>query len=394
MAIAGVTAFYATLFAFLGASPATHYIYGWGGYVGISGLALLLLFYVAAVWWHELGHYVAGRLMGFQLVVFSAWPLVFYPKAHGWSVRRHKQLSGSVFDIPTWPVADTFPLRYAFTLGAGPLSSLGMATLALGVERALGWYALPPEVLTQPQQLVGLSLWVVMLAGLICFFTTLFPYTGAGYKSDGMQLLQLLFGTKGWHKTEAVHHFCAMQASPLSPKDWDRDLIARLADFDDEALRAHALVADYYLTLEQHSPAEAEPRLEDCLKLLPLKDTVLAAALCAEAAFHYAVYRGDLDKAKAWLEEAEAAPNRKRTEAAVAYLAGDTETALTHVDEALSELNTKVGTRFDTGIAQAERRWLLKLRGQILEVQSEPVENVKPNGHLLGSSPEQPQAFS
>ena len=48
-------------------SPAQHYSNEWEGFTVYVCVGMFLIFRVLAVWWHELGHYLAGRVMGAQL---------------------------------------------------------------------------------------------------------------------------------------------------------------------------------------------------------------------------------------------------------------------------------------------------------------------------------------
>ena len=348
---------------FFATSPAQHYADEWEGFTVYVCVGLFLLFRVLAVWWHELGHYLAGRVTGAQLWGFFAWPLVIYPDLKGWRVQLGsvEHLWGCVFDIPAWPVPGDFPRRYFVSVLAGPFASLVMALSAFGLERALGWYAPSQGFLSLTQQLIGVSLWLIVLVGLLDFLFNLVPFSVAGHMSDGMQLLHLLFRTRAWRRIETRLHLYAMQTSALSPGDWDRDLLEEMVELHTGEWRHYALAALYYLTLERRSPAEAEPHLARCLSHVSSLDPTLAAEMYLEAAY-YAVYGGELEKARAWIEAAEAAPDKRRVRAAVALLEGDTGTAITLIDEVLEEFARMVGTRFDTGMMRAERLWLLRLR--------------------------------
>lgn len=93
------------LFSFLGASPAVHYTHNWQNIV-YACIGLCLALNVLSTWWHELGHYLAARLAGDQLVVFAAWPLAIYPDWRGWraSYFSHKDWGGFVSTTAPWPV--------------------------------------------------------------------------------------------------------------------------------------------------------------------------------------------------------------------------------------------------------------------------------------------------
>ena len=94
-----------------------------------------------------------------------------------------------------------------------------MALSAFGLERALGWYAPSQGFLSLTQQLIGVSLWLIVLVGLLDFLFSLAPFSVAGHMSDGMQLLHLLFRTRAWHRIETQLHLYALQTSALSPGD-------------------------------------------------------------------------------------------------------------------------------------------------------------------------------
>ena len=75
------------------------------------------------------------------------------------------------------------------------------------------------------------------------------------------------------------------------------------------------------------------------------------------AAFHYAAYGTDVAKARAWLDLADGAQDKEGVQAVILHLEGDTEQAITHLDDAIAVENAKRVTRFDTGVVRQERAW-------------------------------------
>jgi hypothetical protein len=150
---------------------------------GLGAVALLVALpfaWLLAVAWHELGHVVAGRLVGGQFLLFIVGPFKWQrtPEGIRFSWNRSVNLGGGL--SACLPLDDRdLPRRFAVMIAGGPLSSVLLTVLAGGLAAVLD---------TAPWR--GIAMLVAVMSGIIAL-TTLIPTEAAGFKSDGKRFLGL-----------------------------------------------------------------------------------------------------------------------------------------------------------------------------------------------------------
>jgi hypothetical protein len=213
--------------------------------VWLVGVVLVPLFRVLAVaclaslWLapgiHELGHLIAGRLVGFRFHFVTVGPLKFAREGgririklmKGWSM-----LMGLAGTLPT----DNRDLRGRMTimLAGGPAASLLLTAISLALYFGLDYHRSSLSDLPLLEQLISALLLLCGLLSLGIILITVLPIRIGNLSTDGAKLLMLRTGG-----SEAERH-CAM-ATLVEPYTRLRAVAAvLLSEGDHEAARQRA----------------------------------------------------------------------------------------------------------------------------------------------------------
>ncbi len=212
-----------------------------------------------AIAWHEFGHVVGGWLSGFQLMLFAVGPLKIERVSGrlGMSFSKSPHLWGGVAATAALDGVRRDPVfmrrALARIVAGGPLFSMLGAGL-IGPAIAL-FHSMP-----SPAILLGMAGAMSLAIGL----ATLIPLSAGGFRSDGARLLQLY---RGGEEADRWAHLSILSglAQTVRPREWPGDLVAAA-----------------------------------CVRGGSGYDAVSAAWL---RAIHHED-RGELDEARAWIEEA------------------------------------------------------------------------------------------
>ncbi|MFC4347284.1 site-2 protease family protein [Kordiimonas lipolytica] len=177
----------------------------------------LLIGYFLSILVHELGHMLAGRLVGMRPLAFVVGPFV-------WSFDKGRQL-------PSFEVRGFFPGGFAYCLpehgeqvsrrqymvfvAGGPIASLLLLVLC-----ALGLGALP-----------ALYFFPLMCTLLITAFIgvyNLMPITIAGLHTDGKRFLEALRETAGYRVAVAQFHMSALVIGKTAISSWPDESVKTL----------------------------------------------------------------------------------------------------------------------------------------------------------------------
>lgn len=333
----------------------------------VGGL-LLVIFLVLAI--HEIGHLLAGRLVGFRPLLLAVGPLWIERKVDRWRVTLNRTLAlwGGV--AASAPVDDR-DLRRRTLIGVagGPCASVlaGVAVLA-----PLGWLSSPtlggggdppllPTVLGAGSIVIGL--------------VTLFPGRTSGLDTDGARILRLLRGGPAAEGEAALLALAARSMEGERPREWDPELLGRtLACPADSAMGLAAREMAYLHHLDLGRPQEAHRHLEAALERRGEVPTALRASLLGRAAHFHAVHLEDGARGRSFLAEAQGSATGSRHalllgEIAVLMAEGQRPAAARHLERAREE----IGTSVDRGTAAAEGAWLEELAEALWEGLSDPL---------------------
>ena len=186
------------------------------------GLSLFLAIY-AAVIFHELGHFAAGRTVSFQLFGFRLGCLDCFHSGGRWGLRlkRNNYMGGSVTMIPEH--ADNIRTRAMIMLFGGPLGSLVLGLTGVGLLLTVPAPVWPPAI--------GLFIVLATSMGIGDFLFNLVPLgTGTNY-SDGAKILQLYRNGSWADYYCSVYYMSLSRTTALRPRDWPTEAVERAAAF-------------------------------------------------------------------------------------------------------------------------------------------------------------------
>jgi hypothetical protein len=284
---------------------------------------------------HELGHVLAGWLVGFRFQLLVVGPFKVVRGGSGrvrLELNRDLALFGGVAEsLPT----DSHDLvaRFAWVVAGGPLMSLALAVAAL-LALALG----PPGVGPLPRLAIA---WWGLFCGLLGLAASIPIPLGRTFISDGLRLLRLLRGGAEAARDAAVLHLLGLASAKTPPRAWDDAVIAKaLVPSDDSSFECAARLLAYKAAVDR---GEGERAYEHLARALELRETYFEspAPLLAEAAYFEGWWRGRADEARRWLGQLPARSpylpdyERLRAEAAAEAAAGETASAQARVEEAL-----------------------------------------------------------
>jgi len=270
--------------------------------IGTNKISILLCLLLSAVLAfpiqliaHELGHALAGRMMGGYLLRFVIGPWRGSRFRSGFRWRRVRALQGIGGFVQTLMPADgRFQQAMIAMLLGGPLANLLLAALSLVVIFYLPYW---------PFQIFASA---IVLFGLLLGVVNLIPFRVAGFLTDGAQLLQL------WTKPDALAsalrtaRIARASIDGLRPRElndldvaaFDPDQVTGMERFVALLVRA-SVAADRGLTAEarvflERAVAEWDTWPDGFRQLLAISQATMSAEV-----------DGDSVSARAWLAKAE-----------------------------------------------------------------------------------------
>jgi Peptidase family M50 len=329
----------------------------------INGLLLLFLCEWIAVFFHELGHAVAGWVSEMQLASFLVGPFLAQKRAGRWkfqfSVAGILNSGGAVATVPLH--LKRLRQRMAFEVAGGPVASLVTAVAAFLVLLMMpgsayaAWWKVPAVV-------AAISAGATVL--------NLIPFRFAAGVSDGALLVQLFRGGQFADLREALKMVGSTTVTPTRPRDLDPraladGLRAGVGTPQEGSLQLLQLIC----AVDRGELKQAREHLEASLQRIPAPEKATNAGCAAEMAFYMAYLDGDAERAGKWLRDAEQlAATRKYP------LAGDSDywRALTAVreaegqnrqaEEAYQQAQQLLEKKPATGLYQFERELLQTVR--------------------------------
>ncbi len=298
-------------------------------WVVIPGLIASIFFVLA---FHELGHIIGGKLVGFRFTLFIVGPLKLYSTRDGvkLGLNRSLMLAGGL-DGAAPTDSQNLVRRTMALVAGGPVASLLLAVSAFGLL-----FVVPPSI--------RVILSIVAVASLGIGVVTLIPNRIGGLVSNGAQLKML---SKGG--TEAVR-WCALGAlggasmAGERPRDWDEKMIqSSLSHRDNSFDDAGASSTAHYHALDLGRKDEAEALLGRALSADAIPE-VMRSQVLFEAAFFQAYFRHDAGEAQSLLSETQ--PEKVlekhlplRAEAAILLAEGENEGAKEKARKSLEALD-------------------------------------------------------
>jgi len=260
--------------------------------LGVVTLLMVVLMLEVTV--HELGHVIAGKAAGFRFVLLVIGPLRLSREGRNLKLGLRDAWDphlGAALSVPT----DSHDLRArtALSVAGGPAASLalGLTSALLAIAFSNGdWLG----------ELFRLSAWVSLLSA----FINMLPLKSGGMMSDGARIKMLLAGGAASERYCLITALSGAARAGQRPRDWDETWMQRIGELADGSLDdAAASHIAFYRLLDKGDIDGAERTLERLLATANAIPAALHPILHAEAAFFYAFYRRDLEKARSFLHK-------------------------------------------------------------------------------------------
>ncbi|MBX3081377.1 MAG: hypothetical protein KF716_07050 [Anaerolineae bacterium] len=247
-------------------------------------LAVVLSMLIAIIV-HELGHLIAGLLVGYRFSMFAILHFRIYREDNKLSISwRQSQLYKTRYLGFVRFFIDDFTnfrqRRFWLTLG-GPLAT-ALTVVVAGVLYAnrppLPPGSTPSLITAQDwlQRFLPLGLFMVDLAFLVL---TLYPTPF----NEGNVLLLLLRGGATLEQYQRLIQISNADAQGVRPRDWDISLINALLDSNADEFTSHLLL--YYWALDHHDQQQARTALAAAIKSADKASAPDRAEIAVEAVY-------------------------------------------------------------------------------------------------------------
>jgi hypothetical protein len=322
----------------------------------LSAFFILIL----SVFLHEVGHFVAGWLVGMRLRSFAVMQFLVYKTVGSWRIRWDSKigfLGGLVLNYST--ISTGFRWRNVVMVAGGPAVNLLLALAAFVFSLSLPanpwgenpWFGQPFFHLNL---LIGVSMYF--------FFNNIWPSRGSGIENDGMLLLQLIRNDLKLKQEMALSSLIGAAMTGQRPRDWNSDWLLEAADLQNrKGIDELALLFAYYRALDTQAPGLAGQNLDRLLEQIEGVPLSMRWDVLLEATYFEAFHRQNFNAAGAWFIQTQNHQSDPalglRAEAALALVEGQANQALELAERAQLNLDkSKI-----PGIAIAERDWLQEL---------------------------------
>jgi len=236
---------------------------------------------------HELGHLIAGWLMGFELNLFHISPISLQRKPTGWKLafNTKAQAVGYISMIPRSYERIHQRLRI-FILG-GPLGNLAL-TFICGV------------VLSQPLASVWQRFFIVTAGlSLLLGLLNLIPFEDKHLQSDGARLKMIRHQPRQAERWIAAIALSSAMVRDVRPRDWGADVVERaLACPDRSQDHILAVLMAYMWAEDREDYDQAQSYLDHLLADHSYASPHNQAVILTEGAFFYSYHRHNLNLAR------------------------------------------------------------------------------------------------
>ncbi|MEZ4589695.1 MAG: tetratricopeptide repeat protein [Chloroflexota bacterium] len=263
----------------------------------LSTFLLFPLALFASVTWHELGHLLAGWLVGFRFVLVTFGPLRIAREAGGLRLSlihtNVVQWQGRALMVPT--EFGDFRRRRMVLVAGGPAATLLQLLLVLAINMALQSRPIPYGY--------GLALLWLLLSAVMLLPATAVPQKIGNIYTDAARIWQLWRAGSALTQQLALTNLVEASLRGVSPAQMDaRFVAASLAALpgSSEALVGHYVA--HLQALDQGDVAKAAEFLDKTLALLQNQPpNQRSPIIFASAAYFVARFGQDLSQARAWL---------------------------------------------------------------------------------------------
>jgi hypothetical protein len=289
---------------------------------------------------HELGHLLAGRIVGIRPggLVIGGFSIVKSGRHHTVRFDFRRILGGGMAMFLTRKNQFS-PKQFAWSVAGGPLASFALmvgcgAISVFHSDYSAGW--------------TNTLFWMALLS-----MSSLIPASAGINKSDGARLWELLRHPDRAQSWIALVAMNSEEKRGVRPREWDPELVERVLATDPAAKEyPYIELLMFYRQLDQGNEAAAVEHLENALSASSQGGKLVRYCCYLEAAGASASIRKNAGNARIWFERARKVRKplmTDSTEAAIAICEERYEDALRHIDAARRFVNRR---RLDSGLVR------------------------------------------
>ena len=315
-------------------------------FAGFNGLLLLPALYVAVAV-HEVGHLVAGRIVGMSPGAIVVGGIVIFKSGQRWIIRfdYRRMFSGGLAKLLPQKT-DFRPASFAWVIAGGPLASVVFALMCGIVKLRYG---------SGPWGWTDTLFWTALLIP-VC---SLIPLSRGLSKSDGARLLTLLRRPDQARPWMALWALQTEETRGVLPRDWDSELVRQtlLTDRSSGEYPYVQLLAFYRCTDAKREQMALE-HLENALATSAGISKVLRQCIFLEAASSSALSRGNVSQSRIWMERVGKVKEPLTTDSVEAVIAMREE-RYDHALRLLAKAQARIERRkLDSGLARFAKQKL------------------------------------
>ena len=309
----------------------------------LFGLIIALLpIYFFIVGFHEIGHALAGKMVGFDFRMFIIGPFFFEKENDQWKFKWNKSLNlsgGMVVCLPT--SEENLRKRFINYAAGGPLASI-----LLSVVISTFWYFLPDNLSNHALKFFGIVLIISSFLSFLIFLITAIPFKAGTFYSDGGRIkrqmkndetseMEILF-LKIMSKTNA-----GLRYGEINQSDLERAYF--LADKHNDAFKVYLISYLFQAAFDRNEIEIAEQYLIQYLDKITEIPEPFRGVAWLDASIFYGFARKDISKAQEYWSKFKPSPFVPKAqifmaEAILDFLNGENEKAIELKLKTLQEL--------------------------------------------------------
>ncbi|MEA2552254.1 MAG: hypothetical protein QOJ65_430 [Fimbriimonadaceae bacterium] len=294
---------------------------------------------------HEMGHWLAGKLVGFKTLALQVGPLL-WTKGEGGQRFQVAPWAGRIGGFAgMWPPdSQNLRQRFAVFVAGGPLASLLFAAATfLWLQTLPGSLRLGPAMLLYQGFVLLLFIYAAFTAVL-----NLLPFQTHGLRTDGGRLLMIAMGGLKYKRMMAITNMGMLARSGVRMREYPPALFDAITAAPDKSPEhAQGLLLRAFYSFETAHDQEAVQYAIEATETISPKATIMHAVVFNEAAALLAWLGMDAARARRLFDEADGKTlfyrhNRPRAEACVLLAEGRPQEALAKALEAEQELEREM----------------------------------------------------
>ncbi len=317
--------------------------------LGLLGFLIPTYFFV--VGFHEIGHAVAGKMMGFDFRMFIIGPFFYEKENEKWKFKWNKSLNLSGGMVVCLPTSDeNLRKRFINYVAGGPLASILLSVFIFTL-----WYFLPLNESNNALRFFGIVLIITSFLSFLIFLVTAIPFKAGTFYSDGGRIkrlmkkdntseMELLF-LKIMSKTNAGVRYAEIDENDLERAYYLSDLL-------NDPFKVYLISYLFHAAFDKNDLEKAEVYLKQYLDKVSEIPESFRGVAWLDACIFFGLARNDLSKAQEYWSNYKPSPFVPKAqiflaEAVLANLNGDKTKVGELVTKALQELTNML----DKGMA-------------------------------------------